>query len=137
VTLSATRRFIRALREPPPADPQLQVPLLATILREARRRTDAQGASLVFVYLPRWERIHGDARAEFESMRSSVMDSVRAIGLPVLDLTEAFASAADPAALFARADIAVAHYSVAGYRLVAERIVSGLDSLAVARRPVQ
>ena len=137
VTLSATRRFIRALREPPPADPQLQVPLLTSVIREARRRTDAQGASLVFVYLPRWERIHGDATAAFESMRSSVIDSVRSVGIPVLDLTDAFASAAEPAALFARADIAVAHYSAAGYRLVAERVVSGLDSLAVARRPVQ
>lgn len=137
VTLSATRRLIRALREPPPEDPQRQVPLLASVLREARQRTEAQGASLVFVYLPRWERLHGDAPADFEAMRTAVLDSVRTIGIPALDLTEAFATAPEPAALFARADISVSHYSAAGYRLVVERIVSGLDSLASASRPAK
>lgn len=136
VTLSAIRRFVRAVREPSAPDPRHQVPLLASVLREARRRTEAQGASLVFVYLPRWERIHGEAPAGLESMRRSVLDSAQTIGIPVLDLTPAFASAPEPAALFARADIAVSHYSAAGYRLVAERITRGLDSLVAIRPPM-
>jgi hypothetical protein len=132
-TLSSIRRLVRSLRAPDTADPLLQVPLFSAVLRQAQELTSAQGAALVFVYLPRWERINGNSVEVFDTMRSMVLDSVHAMQIPTVDMTDTFAKAAKPAELFARSDIGVSHYSAAGYRLVAERVVRTLDSLATTR----
>lgn len=133
--LGSTRRALRRLTAEDPPDPLAQLGPFRAVLADARARSEASGARLVFVFLPRWERFFGPRLGESDRFRQQVTDTARALGLPVIDVTHRFAADAEPARLFARGAITVAHYSPRGYGLVAKSVLDALDSLGIAPRP--
>lgn len=109
-------------------DPQHDYALLAAILRRADSAVQSWGGRLVFVYVTDWGRYFAPVDRH-ESSRDSVLEIVRTVGVPVIDLDSAFSAAADPAPLFAQGAIRKAHYSAAGYRLAAQVISDRLSAL--------
>jgi hypothetical protein len=108
--------------------------LFERILAAASRSASGWNGRLYFVYLPdgpgRSHPTGARAVAGLEAAtRERVLSIAAQLGLPVVDLTAAFAGHGDPASLFACEGC---HYSVAGYALVAERL---LDALEPSRSP--
>jgi hypothetical protein len=111
-----------------------EIELFQNILTKANRTVDGWGGRIVFVYLPAWSatprQIGARAVAGLETAtRDQVLSIARGLGLPVVDLAPDFAAHADPAALFACQGC---HYSAAGYRLAAQRVLAALERLADA-----
>lgn len=98
--------------------------LFRRVLERARSIVDAAGGQLVFVYLPDLWPLAG--RDLDHPERARVLDTVRALGLPLVDVH---------AALRARSDVRTlvpfpeAHFNEAGYELVAKTILEGLAKL--------
>lgn len=131
VTLQTLRGVISRARQPRAPSPVEQVALFTEALRAAKRRADRSGTRMVFVFQPQWGRFYAADQLVDDAARSEVLASVRAQGIPVIDLTDVFASAPDRETLFAKGTIAAAHYSPSGYTLVARKIEAALDSLGV------
>ena len=90
------------------------------VLETANKQVDAWGGELYFVALPSWDAAVGSQEEYIHRYHQDGIAVAREVGLRTLDLTEAFRSHPDPAALFANRQ--PNHYSEAGYALVAERI---------------
>lgn len=136
LTLGAARTRL-GLTFPEPADfvssPQ-ELETFRTILTQARRSVAGWGGRLYFVYLPAWSSAPGTlgARvvADLDAFdRRQVLSAVAGLGLPIIDLTAAFASDFDPASLFACPGC---HYSTAGYQVAASSILTFLEREAAA-----
>lgn len=97
---------------------------LEAVLATAREATHAWGGELVFVYLPAWERFSEDGRAN--PHRDAILESVRDLGLPMVDVTEAFAAHPDPVSLFPFR--MPGHYTQEGYRLVAAEVGNAISA---------
>jgi hypothetical protein len=137
LTLRSTRaRLGLAFPEPDAfAPPEEDVRLLETVLAKARATVESWQGRLYFVYLPPADeppqRLGGHALARIEfATRRRVLALARALGLPVIDVTEAFAAHPEPDSLFACPGC---HYSEAGYRLAADAVRAGLAASAGAR----
>jgi hypothetical protein len=133
VLVGMTRmRMIRGLlmsrlRTPVPVEvpriPDDQVAMLARILKIARERTEAVGASFHVVYLPdannRFfsEKIAHVQEANAQAVRSVLMG----LKIEVLDFNECLATVQDLLSLFPGRQRGV-HYNAKGYRLMAECI---------------
>jgi hypothetical protein len=103
--------------------------LFESILAAARRSAHGWDGRLYFVYLPAWvgapRQIGARAVAGLEAAtRDRVLSIAARAGVPVIDLAPAFAAYADPASLWACPGC---HYSAAGYRLAAERVLAALE----------
>ncbi len=133
VTLSTLRRLVADTRRVP-EDPAKQLPLLREVLAAAQARVRAQGGSMVFAFLPEWERYYSPDRRPDGESRVEVLTIARSLGLPVVDLTPAFDAHPARSQLFGRGDLATGHYSSAGYALVAAAVIRALDSLAMGPR---
>lgn len=97
--------------------------LLHEILDRAARVTTSWEGEFVFVYLPSHPRFRSAlARTEADAYRREVLRVVKALDLPVLDLTPVFQRQESPLRLFD------AHYSIAGNALVARTFVSAVKS---------
>lgn len=78
---------------------------------------------MVFVYLPQYERY---ARPEFfDPNREKVLEIVRSLGIPVIDIHGTFQAQDDVLNLFPFRQ--PGHYTAEGYRLIADEILRYLD----------
>jgi hypothetical protein len=98
---------------------EVEINLFREVLLEAKIAVSAWGGRLYFVYLPSWLRY---AKPELaEKNRDRVLASVKALGLPVIDIHPTFEAHGDPLSLFPFREYA--HYNLEGDRLVAEGVL--------------
>ena len=94
------------------------------LLRQTKRRTETWGGQLYFVYLPEWSR-YTSATSWGKSHRTDVLDSVRGLGIHLVDLDSTFRDSGDPLSLFPFR--AVGHYNEGGHRAVAAAVLKSID----------
>lgn len=99
-------------------------PLFKDILAKAKNRVSGWGGQLFFVYLPAYERYKRTNHTNF--YRNEVLLIVKELGIPVIDVHEAFVAHPDPISLFSfRIDL---HYNSEGYKVVAQKIQKYLNN---------
>lgn len=103
--------------------------LFERVLREARRSVEDWDGRLVFVYLPAsTEPPRQLGEAEYHRVRREVgqrtRDLVRALGIPLIDVEEAFEAQGDPRPLYACRGC---HYSARGYELAARLVLAEVE----------
>ncbi len=111
---------------PRPGHPAPPDPMFETILEKARQHTSSWGGKLCFVYLPEYYRYAGSVDHDSFHQRREVLALVEKLGIPLIDMHEVFLAQPDPLALFPFR--IYGHYTARGYRLVAETIISHLQS---------
>jgi hypothetical protein len=104
--------------------------LLGNVLSLSQRTVKSWGGTLYFVYLPSWERFH-HAPAGADREHREVLRLVGTLGIPVIDMTSAFARHGDPLSLFPYRSFG--HYNEQGNRVVADTVLQALSGRAVAR----
>ena len=121
-TLYRIRRLIARAVTPEPGV-KYDLEALGHTLVMVRDEASRWGGRLSFVYLPAWERY---ARGETTNAdRDGVLRLLDQLNIPVIDIHEVFVRHPDPITLFPFE--LHGHYTVEGYRLVADAI---LDALA-------
>ncbi len=100
--------------------------LFLATLRTARDEIALKGGQLVFVYLPEYYRYAGPSLSDGAARRNEVLNGVRALGIPLLDIDEEFRQFGDPVQLFPFR--LKAHYNGAGTKVVADAILRFLSS---------
>jgi len=128
IKLEAIRARLSQVSIPParqshPAHPDS---MFETILAKARQKTSSWAGKLYFVYLPEYNRYAGQVDHDNFHQRREVLSIVRKLGIPIIDMHEVFLTQPDPLALFPFR--LYGHYTAPGYRLVAEAIISHLQS---------
>jgi hypothetical protein len=106
-------------------DDEANVALFHKVLTRARDDVGERGGKLLFVYLPEYYRYAGPKPSTDASQRDRVLSGVRARGIPVVDLDEAFRRHPDPATLFPFG--LKGHYNAKGAEVAAQFL---LDALA-------
>ncbi len=102
-----------------------ELELFQVILRETQAIVSPWGGQVLFVYLPQYERY---GRQDFADLnREPILELVRSLHLPLVDIHQAFQSHGDPLTLFPFRQ--PAHYTPEGYRVVAEEIVRRLERM--------
>ncbi len=97
------------------------VPLFRRVMVEANRTVSGWGGRLYFVYLPGQARYLGlGGQIAQSGLRTRVLTTVRDLGIPVIDIHEAFSASPAPDRLFQ------GHFTSDGYRLAAEAILARL-----------
>jgi hypothetical protein len=100
--------------------------LFGAIVAEARRTVDGWGGSLYLVYLPERERYAVPSVAELdETNRARVRAIADSLGVPVIDIHEAFEAHGDPLALFPFRRRG--HYNEEGHRLVGNAALAAIS----------
>jgi hypothetical protein len=99
--------------------------LFLTALRVARDEVAAKGGQLVLVYLPEYYRYAGPKLSDGASRRNDVLEGARALGIPVIDVDEAFRQHPDPVQFFPFR--LKAHYNSAGAKVAADAILRFLS----------
>ena len=103
---------------------------LRRILAEAKRTVEEWGGSLHFVYLPDFFLAIGERDPV---SHDRVLALAADLGLPIIDLLPDFAKHPSPRSLFPSEEgrhlvrTRGVHYSAAGHRLVAQRIIDVMD----------
>ena len=127
--LRELRARVRAVLEPRSTpDYPFDASLFSRVSTRFRDDVDAWGGQLLFVYLPAYERFAHPYLAN--PHRQRVLDTVEGLGIPVLDLTPAFAADGEPLSFFHFR--VKSHYTAAGYAIVAEEILLRLAELESA-----
>lgn len=107
---------------PPPSD------LFSKILAEARNRVLAWGGRMYFVYIPdytRYNQTHQDHDSLFH--RAGVLEAVRKLGIPIIDVHELLSHHPDPLSLY---PLRVhGHFNAQGYRLIANYLQQSIDEI--------
>ena len=115
-----------AIAEPHGHQPrESNLALLVRILATARDEVAAKGGQLVFVYLPEYYRYAGPRLSAGAAQREAVLDAVRALDLPLVDVHAAMSAYADPVQLFPFG--LKGHYNAAGARLAANAILQFVE----------
>ncbi len=102
-----------------PPVPEETINLFRNVLEEAQRSIQAWGGTMVFVYLPQWERYVDVQYASKD--RDAVLTLARSLELPIIDMHLAFAAHPDPVSLFPLRWRG--HYTEEGHRMVAEELI--------------
>jgi len=105
-------------------------PLFVEIMNHARDRVRKWGGELYFVYVPEFSRYSGVVEDHDDyRKRKVVIDTVKALGISVVDLhQDFFSSHADPVSFFPfRVN---GHYTAEGYQHLANTIVSQIKTLS-------
>lgn len=137
----ATMSWVRSMRPDPvthsppqdrwipqPAATRQELELFEDILRQTQAVVSPWGGQLLFVYLPQYERY---SRQDFSDLnRDPLLEVVRSLHVPVVDIHQAFQSHGDPLGLFPFRQ--PAHYTSEGYGMVAEEIVHWLERMLPA-----
>lgn len=107
-----------------PAAPRPQ-PEFQQIVTRMRDIAGSWGGEVMFVFVPRVERFRGglDNDFVFDQSRGPVFRAVKAAGVPIIDLIEAFETEADPLTLYAEDG----HFSPAGAAYLANLIAAYAD----------
>ncbi len=106
---------------------QEDVELFRAILDESRATVTTWGGRMYFVYLPTWARYRIPDLASQD--RDTVLRIVKELGIPVIDIHEAFAQHPDPLSLFPSRRHA--HYNIEGHHLVAQEVLKRLTAVAL------
>jgi hypothetical protein len=123
VTLTQLRQRLRAIYETRNgSEREALLKLFGKVLLESKLSVEAWGGQLYFVYLPQWERYARPGLANKD--RERVLSLVRHMGIPVVDLHEAFRAQDDPLELFPFRQNA--HYSETGNQLVAKEVLRAI-----------
>jgi len=94
------------------------------VLEIAKRRVAAWGGRIVFVMIPNWDDYNG----RVPPWRLRVLETVRQIGLPIVDPDAALRSGGDPAQYFpVRGQWG--HFNPRGYALLAHQIIGELERI--------
>jgi hypothetical protein len=105
--------------------------LYSKILSRADQSVRGWGGRLYFVYLPEWESFENPINVD--GRRQAVLQMVKTLRIPVIDIYEAFKSHEDPLALFPfRIN---GHYNEKGHRLVADEVVRALSEFSGSMEP--
>jgi hypothetical protein len=99
--------------------PMTNLTLLRRILKQAKTAVSRWGGQIYFVYLPAWERYAESKIAPRD--RDAVIELVRELGLPLIDLHPVFRTHRDPLSLFPFRGFG--HYNEAGNLVVANTIL--------------
>jgi hypothetical protein len=92
------------------------------VLEIAKRRVAAWGGRIVFVMIPNWDDYNG----RIPPWRLRVLDAVRQIGLPIVDVDSALRSGGNPLQYFpVRGQWG--HFNPRGYALMAHQIIDQLE----------
>ncbi|HEU5180377.1 MAG TPA: hypothetical protein VFW45_06280 [Candidatus Polarisedimenticolia bacterium] len=97
--------------------------LFRRILESARDATHGWGGEFYFAYLPAEASVRGRSSAGQEALRDSVLQTVRELGIPSIDLLPVLQSAKDTDSLYA---FPGAHLTPKGYGLLGDGIAMGL-----------
>lgn len=106
-------------------DVDTSVALFLKVLARARDDVAERGGRLLFAYLPEYHRYAGSKLSPGAMQRDRVLAGVRVLGIPVVDLDEAFRRHANPVTLFPFG--LRGHYNERGAELAAQHL---LDALA-------
>jgi PAS domain S-box-containing protein len=112
------------LHKPDPVSKYSDVSELFTkVLARAEESVSAWGGKLYFVYLPEWEPFGNPGNVD--GRREVVLEAVRTLGIPIIDIHRAFEAQRDPLALFPfRID---GHYNEEGHRVVAQEVLRSIS----------
>jgi hypothetical protein len=131
-TLSALREKLglvygKSLHVEPALPSELDPTLLTLLGRSLLKAKDAVNTwhgLLYFVYLPEWERYAHPERAV--KNREAVLQIVKNLAIPVVDVHPVFQSHTDPLSLFPFRGFG--HYDEAGHALVAQTVLGFIES---------
>jgi hypothetical protein len=102
----------------------IELELFEQIILRARTAVKRWGGELYFVYLPDFSRYANSPSAPPNQGRHRILSFLRATGLPVIDVHEAFAQQQDPLDFFPFR--IRGHYNERGHEVVAEAILQSL-----------
>lgn len=106
------------------------ISIFGHVLEIAKRRVAAWGGRIVFVMIPNWDDYNG----RIPPWRLRVLDAVRQIGLPIVDVDAALRSAGDPLQYFpVRGQWG--HFNPRGYALMAHQIIDELELIRATDGP--
>ncbi|MEW6530855.1 MAG: hypothetical protein AB1473_08480 [Thermodesulfobacteriota bacterium] len=103
--------------------------LFKEILASARKEVASWGGTLAFVYLPSWHAFGRPGRADFG--RERVLDLVKDLEIPLVDVHAEFAKVKDSLSLFPFR--LYNHYNEQGYKLASEAIIRFLKQAEAGR----
>ncbi len=109
--------------------PSLDLATFSEILDTARRRVEAYGGRLFFVYLPQYGRY--SSRLFPTEIRTTVRKLVRDLNIPVIDVSEAFDRHPEPLSLFPFG--LFGHYSEAGHELVGRTVLNRIRAEGIEK----
>jgi hypothetical protein len=114
------------------SDDRALLGLFRESLVQAQRVTSSWGGRLYFVYLPSWHRFRNGPRVA-KRERSTIFTLVSELGVPIIDVSDAFKAEKDPLTLFAFRRFG--HYDEKGHAVVADAVLPFLASDATQKRP--
>jgi len=98
--------------------------IFGRVLEIAKRRVAAWGGRIVFVMIPNWDDYNG----RIPPWRLRVLDAVRQIGLPIVDVDTSLRSGGNPLQYFpVRGQWG--HFNPRGYALMAHQIIGELERI--------
>jgi len=98
--------------------------IFGQVMEIAKRRVAAWGGRIVFVMIPNWDDYNG----RIPPWRLRVLEAVRQIGLPIVDVDAALRSGGNPAQYFpVRGQWG--HFNPRGYALMAHQIIDELERI--------
>jgi len=105
--------------------------LFRNVLVDAIGTVESWGGRMYFVYLPEWARY---AERELANKnRAHVLELVKSLRLPLIDIHELFAGHHDPLGLFPFRELN--HYNIEGHRLVGTEILRVLSGTLTSFHP--
>ena len=108
-----------------PALTREDLDLFGKVLSDAKTTVAGWGGTLVFIYLPQYERYTNPELVN--KNRDQVLRIVRDLSLPLIDLHHTFEAQADPLKLFPFRR--TGHYNENGHRVVAEEVLKFLGAM--------
>ena len=108
-----------------------QISYFQQILQTAKTRVQQSGGELYLVYLPSFDRYAGRTRA-CKNQESQVLEAMRQVELPVINVAAIFDRQTDPVSLFPLR--LSGHYTEEGYALVAREILDQLSAKTAKTR---
>jgi hypothetical protein len=99
------------------------VDLFSQVLSEAKRSVREWGGTLYFVYLPDWSRYAPESAPNPD--RDAALAAAASVGLPIIDVHQAFIAQKDPLDLFPFRQ--EGHYTEEGNRIVADYVLSSFS----------
>jgi lysophospholipase L1-like esterase len=97
-------------------------------LSDSKGYINSWGGELYFIYLPelqRYSQIYSKYSLPEIAGHDAVIGLVKALDIPVIDVTEDFDAHPDPTSLFALRSYA--HYNKDGYKLVADSVLQSVQ----------
>jgi hypothetical protein len=130
--LSSLRSMIASAMGDRPPEWSPDIAFYSRVLHEARKRVDAWGGRLLWVYVPDVEEFDSNPSSNLIPVfraRATLLDAVRSLGIETIDLLPALASGGDPRSLYAwerTSPAGLPHLTASGYAVAASEILKHL-----------